>query len=124
MLMRRGIEANPNKLHEVIDMRSSTNGKEVQQLTGHVVALSRFLSYACDKAFLFFATLRKNKKLEWTIECDEDFSKIKEFLTPPLILTHPKEDSHLFLYLSVTERAMSSVIVLKIDNIKKEEYLS
>lgn len=44
-------------------MRNSSNVKEVQQLTKHLVALSRALSYAGDKVFHFFATLKKMSSL-------------------------------------------------------------
>ncbi|MCI83020.1 hypothetical protein A2U01_0104295, partial [Trifolium medium] len=43
-----------------MDMRSPTSVKEVQQLTGRIAALSRFLSCVGEKAFHFFATLRKS----------------------------------------------------------------
>ncbi|MCI34583.1 gag-pol polyprotein, partial [Trifolium medium] len=46
MLTNRGIEANPEKCQAIIDMRSPTSVKEVQQLTGRITALSRFLSCA------------------------------------------------------------------------------
>ncbi|MCI27304.1 hypothetical protein A2U01_0048502 [Trifolium medium] len=57
MLTNRGIEANPEKCQAIIDMRSPNSVKEVQQLTGRIVALSRFLSCAGEKAFHFFVTL-------------------------------------------------------------------
>ncbi|MCI91442.1 gag-pol polyprotein, partial [Trifolium medium] len=34
LLTHRGIEANPEKCQDIIDMRSPTSVKEVQQLTG------------------------------------------------------------------------------------------
>ncbi|MCI55802.1 hypothetical protein A2U01_0077053, partial [Trifolium medium] len=61
MLTSRGIEANPEKCQAIIDMRSPTSVKEVQQLTGRIAALSRFLSCAGEKAFHFFATLKKSE---------------------------------------------------------------
>ncbi|KAK2455243.1 hypothetical protein QL285_002717 [Trifolium repens] len=42
MLTNRGIEANPDKCQAIIDMRSLTSVKEVQQLIGRIAALSRF----------------------------------------------------------------------------------
>lgn len=39
MLTHGGIEATPGKSHEIIDMRSPTYVKEVQQLTGRLAAL-------------------------------------------------------------------------------------
>ncbi|MCI57467.1 hypothetical protein A2U01_0078718, partial [Trifolium medium] len=61
MLTNRGIEANPDKCQDIIDMRSPSSIKEVQQLTGRIATLSRFLSCTGEKAFHFFATLRKNE---------------------------------------------------------------
>ncbi|MCI27251.1 hypothetical protein A2U01_0048449, partial [Trifolium medium] len=40
MLTNRGIEINPEKCQAIIDMRSPTIVKEVQQLTGRIAALS------------------------------------------------------------------------------------
>ena len=50
----RGIEANPNKIKAVLDMLPPSNIKEIQRLTGRIVALSHFVSKASDKCQLFF----------------------------------------------------------------------
>ena len=53
MLTERGIEANLDKCATIIAMRSPTSVKEVQQLTGRMAALSRFVScllYTSDAA--------------------------------------------------------------------------
>ena len=50
----RGIEANPDKIKAVLDMPPPSNIKEVQRLTGRIVALSRFVSKASDKCQPFF----------------------------------------------------------------------
>jgi hypothetical protein len=73
MLTNRGIEANPDKCQAIIDMRSPTSVKEVQQLTGRIAALSRFLSCAGEKAFHFFSTLRKSERFVWSTQCKEAF---------------------------------------------------
>lgn len=64
ILIRRGIKANLNKCQEVISMRSPTNVKEIQGLTGFLVALSRFFSCVSDKAFLFFVALKKKERFK------------------------------------------------------------
>ncbi|XP_072066109.1 uncharacterized protein [Arachis hypogaea] len=51
MLTNRGIEANPEKCKAVLDMMSPKTIKEVQQLTGRLVALSRFLPCLASKSF-------------------------------------------------------------------------
>jgi len=49
LLIERGIEANPEKCAAILAMRSPVSVKEVQQLTGRMVALSRFVSVGGDK---------------------------------------------------------------------------
>jgi len=44
LLTERGIEANPEKCAAILAMRSPISVKEVQQLTGRMTALSRFVS--------------------------------------------------------------------------------
>jgi len=44
LLTERGIKANPEKCATILAMRSLISVKEVQQLTGRMVALSKFVS--------------------------------------------------------------------------------
>src|SRR5436190_18954594 len=44
IVSHRGIEANPEKLKDIFNMNSPTTLKDVQKLTGCMVALSRFVS--------------------------------------------------------------------------------
>ncbi|XP_075633772.1 uncharacterized protein LOC142606278 [Castanea sativa] len=55
--------------------------KEVQSLTGKVVALNRFVSKATDKCMPFFKVLKK--AFWWTDECKETLAKLKEYLMKP-----------------------------------------
>jgi len=110
LLTSRGIEANPDKCQAIINMRSPCNIQEVQQLTGRVAALSRFLSCAGDKAFAFFASIKEKEKFEWNSACEEAFTKVKEFLSSPHILHRPSSRAALSLYLSVSDNAMSYVL--------------
>ena len=53
LLTKRGIEANPEKCVAII-MRSPISVKEVQQLTGPMAALSKFVSTGWDKGHPYF----------------------------------------------------------------------
>jgi hypothetical protein len=55
---RRGIEANPEKVHAVLDMQSPWDIKQLQQLTGRITALNRFILRSTDKCLPFFKILR------------------------------------------------------------------
>ena len=85
----RGIEANPNKIKIVLDMPPPSNIKEVQRLTGRIVALSRFVSKANDKCQPFFQVLKK--AFQWDTRCEE------AFVTPPTRHRVSSERSFFFL---------------------------
>ena len=57
MVSQRGIEANLEKVRAILKMSSPKMVKEVQSLTGRVVALNRFVSKATKKCLPFFKTL-------------------------------------------------------------------
>ena len=57
MVTQRGIEANPEKIKAILGMKHPSNKKEVQQLTGRVAALSRFISKSAERCLPFFKVL-------------------------------------------------------------------
>ena len=76
----QGIEANSDKIKALVEMKPPTNLKEMQRLTGKMVALSHFVSKATDRCHPFFEAIRKGKNVAWTSKCDEAFTKLKEYL--------------------------------------------
>ena len=85
--------------------------KEVQQLTGRIVALSRFVSAGGDKGHPYFQCLKRNNRFVWTKECEESFLKLKEYLANPLVLCNPQPGTPLRLYFAVTDQAINSVLI-------------
>jgi len=117
MLTARGIKANPDKCAAILSMRSPTSVKEVQQLTGRMAALSRFVSAGGEKGHPYFQCLKRNSRFAWTNECEAEFLKLKEYLATPPMLCKPWEDAPLRLYFAVTEWAISSVLVQEQDQV-------
>src|SRR5438105_2452504 len=62
------IEANPEKLKDILRMNSPTTLKDVQKLTGFMVALSRFVSRLGEWSMPFYKLLKKQDKFQWTPE--------------------------------------------------------
>ena len=87
--------------------------KDVQKLTGCMAALNRFISRLGEKGLPFFKLLKKTDKFEWTIEADEAFKKLKEYLTSSPILTPPKKDEDMMLYIAATPTVISTAIVIE-----------
>ena len=92
MVSHRGIEANPEKIKAILDMKSPQSIKEVQSLTGRVTALNMFVSKATDRCLPFFKVLKK--AFEWTDECQRAFQDLKTYLvTAPLLSPSMMGDS-------------------------------
>jgi len=122
ILTERGIEANPDKCAAIIAMRSPTSVKEVQQLTGRMAALSRFVSTGGEKGHPYFQCLKRNSRFTWTDECKTTFLKLKEYLATPPMLCKPQTGDPLRLYFAVTEWAISYVLVQEQDQVQKPIY--
>ena len=116
----RGIEANPDKIMVVLDMPPPSNIKEVQRLTGRIVALSRFVSKASDKCQPFFQVLKK--AFQWDAHCTEAFSALKTYLSSPPILVSPSKKELLTLYLTVSDFSTSAVLIRDKDRVQRPVY--
>ncbi|XP_019157595.1 PREDICTED: uncharacterized protein LOC109154212 [Ipomoea nil] len=109
-MTKRGIEPNPAKVEEILDMQPPTTVREVQQLTGRLAALSRFLSKLAERALPFFKVLRKVNGFVWDDECRSAFDELKEYLMSPIVLSKPEPGEELDVYLAVSDRAVSAVL--------------
>ena len=110
MMTQRGIEANPSQLKAILESPTPSSRKEVQQLTGRLAALGRFISRFTDRLKPFFATLRGANQVGWNEECDRAFIQIKQYLAKPPILASPDTDETLFIYLEVSDTIVSAAL--------------
>lgn len=112
----RGIEANPEKIWAIMNLQTPRTIKQVQSLNGKVAALSRFISKSTDKCIPFFDLIRKGKRnFEWTTECEGAFQSPVQHLSTPPILSKPVDHEQLYLYLAVSENAISAALVREED---------
>ncbi|KAK1625857.1 hypothetical protein QYE76_000172 [Lolium multiflorum] len=112
LVSARGIEANPEKIQAIVTMRKPTKLKEIQQLTGRVAALSRFVARLGEKALPFDALIKQGEKFEWNEEADRAFEHLKRTISTPPILVAPKEKEPLLLYIAATPQVVSTVLVV------------
>ena len=115
MVTHRGIEASLEQVKAILDLEWPKSKKDIQSLTGRIVALNRFISKSLDKNKVIYDVLKKNKELKWEQEREEAFQKIKEYLEKTLILSKPKEGEPLQLYLAVSEGTISVVLTIEED---------
>ncbi|XP_056685738.1 uncharacterized protein [Spinacia oleracea] len=122
LIDERGIEANPDKVHAVINMTSPRTVKDVQRLTGCLAALGRFLSRAGDKCHYFFSTIKKGTQFEWTPQAEAAFFRLKEHLHTLRRLVSPLLGEVLYLYLAISEYALSAVLLTEKDGTQLPVY--
>ena len=120
MVSQKGIEANPDKIRAIMEMKPPRNVKEVQSLNGKVATLNRFVSRATDKCLPFFRTLKKS--FEWTDECQQAFKELKAYLSAPLLLSSSQPGEELFLYLAFSPTAVSAALFREEEKVQKPAY--
>ncbi|GKV15561.1 hypothetical protein SLEP1_g26343 [Rubroshorea leprosula] len=120
MVSRRGIEVNPKKIRAIAEMELPKSVKDIQRLTGRVAALHQFISKSADKCLPFFKIMRstaqkdesgKQKKFEWNQECQTAFDELKSYLSSPPLLTKAVDGKILYLYLEISDEAISSILM-------------
>ncbi|CAL8993022.1 unnamed protein product, partial [Prunus brigantina] len=93
----QGIQLTPKIQHEV----------ELEQV--HVWSLiGQFLGYLCRS---FFKSLKKGHKDKWDDECEVVFQNFKTYLTSPPLLSKPILVEDLYIYLAVSDSAVSSALI-------------
>ncbi|XP_019160737.1 PREDICTED: uncharacterized protein LOC109157290 [Ipomoea nil] len=111
MVSKRGIEPNPDKVRAIRDMEPPWSLWEVQRLNGRLAALGRFLSRSAEKSLPFFAVLKKSSGFEWSPECQKAFDDLKAYMMSLPPLAKPVRWETLYLYLGISQAAISSVLV-------------
>ena len=110
IITKRGIEANPTKLESISGLDTPKSVRDVQRLTKRITALSIFISRMSDRCEPFFKSIKKNTSCLWGPEQEKAFMELKQYLSSPPILSSPLPEEEPFMYLVVSEVAMSAVL--------------
>jgi dsDNA-binding SOS-regulon protein len=113
IIRHHSIEANPEKISAITNMKAPTCIKDVQKLTGCMAALNRFISKLGERGLPFFKLLMHQEKFAWTLDADQALDQLKDFLSKPLVLTAPRKKEQLLLYLAATTHVVSTAIVVE-----------
>ena len=89
IVSNHGIEANPNKIAAITDMKASANVRYIQKLTGCMASNNKFISRLGERGLPFFNLLKRTDKFQWTEEANKALEELKELLSKSLVLTAP-----------------------------------
>ncbi|XP_062119250.1 uncharacterized protein LOC133833000 [Humulus lupulus] len=110
VVIQRGIEANPTQIASLSEVKEPRTIRDVQALTGKIVALSRFISRMSDRCQPFLQCIKKSTNTTWGTKQNTALEELKAYLSSHPILSSPIPNEDLFLYLSVSHFAVSSVL--------------
>jgi hypothetical protein len=68
LVSTKGIEASPDKTRAIIQMQHPQTRKEVQKLTGRIVALNKFIAKLAEKSLPLLNLLHGSTKVDWGAE--------------------------------------------------------
>jgi hypothetical protein len=113
LISKRGIEGSPEKIQAIINMQPLKTLRHVQQLTGRLAALSRFISKLGEKALPFYRLLRKTDNFTWTEEAQAAFDDLKCCLSTSPVLVTPREKEPMLLYIAAMNQVVSTALVVE-----------
>ena len=111
LITNRGIKVNLDQIEAVQCLKPLSNPKEVQELIGMLAALNQFISKFVDRCCPFYQLLKKWKGFQWNKECERFFQDLKEYLMRAPMLTTSELGEDLFMYLSVSDHAVSAMLL-------------
>nr|CAN61262.1 hypothetical protein VITISV_005781 [Vitis vinifera] len=106
LLKKYDMKLNPSKcafgvsrdqVKAVMETPPPRSKKELQRLTGKLVALGRFIARFTDELRPFFLAIRKARASGWMDSCQSAFEKIKHCLMQPPILSSPLPKEKLYI---------------------------
>ncbi|KAK1683690.1 hypothetical protein QYE76_044538 [Lolium multiflorum] len=101
-------------------MKPPTTKKELQCLIGKINFVRRFISNLSGRIEPFMGLVKIKLMTSFTRgRTTRAFDEIKEYLTKPPVLVPPQQDRPFYIYLSVADTSIASVVVQVYDGLEK-----
>jgi hypothetical protein len=113
LVHERGIEIGLKSQEAVKTMVPPTTKKELQQLIDKINFVRRFISNLSGRIepFMELVKIKVNDEFHWGAEQQQAFEDIKGYLSKPPVLVPPQQGKPFYVYLSVGDTSIASVIV-------------
>jgi hypothetical protein len=94
-------------------MKPPTMKKELQKLIGKINLVRRFISNMSGRIepFMGLVKIKSDDEFCWGAEQQQAFDEIKEYLSKPPVLVPPQQDRSFYVYLSVGDTSVASVLI-------------
>ncbi|KAK1663625.1 hypothetical protein QYE76_051784 [Lolium multiflorum] len=121
LVHERGIEIGLKSQEAVRTMKPPTTKKELQCLIGKINFVRRFISNLSGRIepFMGLVKIKPHEEFRWGAEQQQAFDDIMEYLTKPPVLVPPRQDRPFYIYLSVADTSIASVVVQVYEGLEK-----
>jgi ribonuclease HI len=113
LVQERGIEIGLKSQEAVRTMVPPTMKWELQQLIVKINFVRRFISnlFGRIETFMDLVMIKADEEFRWGAEQQQAFKEIKEYLVRPPVLVSPQQDRPFYIYLTVGDTSIASVVV-------------
>lgn len=103
------VEANPEKLRTLLDLKKSCTVRDVQSLKGKLATLGRFLEKSAEQSLSFYQVVKSD--VAWSKEAEEALLNLKDRLRKILILEILRPNDPLIIYLSTNWDEINAILI-------------
>lgn len=114
-----GIATDPQKIHDIVNWPVPQNVKEVRAFLGLCGYYRRYVERFAELARPLHALTEKNRRFEWTVQCQAAFDSLKTLLTSPPILAMPNDSDQFILDTDASNWAIGAVLSQRQDGVER-----
>jgi hypothetical protein len=113
LVHEREIEIGQKSQEAARTMVPPTTKRELQPLIGKINFVRRFISNLSERIepFMELVKIKANEEFRLGVEQQRAFEEIKEYLSKPPVLVPPQQDRPFYVYLSVGDTSIASVVI-------------
>lgn len=105
-----GVSTDPEKVEAVRNWITPTSVSELRSFMGLASYYRRYVKGFAEIARPLHQLMEKNRRFEWTSECQSAFEQLKERLTTSPILAYPEPDGQMVLDTDASNFAVGAVL--------------
>src|SRR6187401_58385 len=107
----KGITVNPERVQAVLDWTPPETVKQVRSFLGLASYCRRFVENFSKVAKPLTELLKKDKKFEWTPQCESSFLELKRRLTSAPVLVPPDFSKDFIIYCDASRQGLGCILM-------------
>ena len=111
VITKEGVAVDPEKIKAVMEWRTPTSVPEIRSFLGLAGYYRRFIKDFSAIAKPMTRLLKKDRKFEWTPECQSSFQRLKHKLTTTPVLILPDIQKDFEIYCDASRQGLGCVLM-------------